>query len=428
MAHSEPCRYRPRVVDGELDHLLLGLSAISLEGARGVGKTSTAGRRGGTLLRLDDPDQLEVVQGQPERLTAGTAPIVIDEWQRFPASWDYVRRAVDRDPAPGRFILTGSSGPTPRPTHSGAGRIVPLRMRPMTLAERDVETPSVSLGAVLAGGQPALTGTTEVTLEDYTREILLGGFPAMRHADQRTQRAALDGYLRVIIDTDLPSSGLTVRRPDTLLRWLRAYAAATSTTTSYDRIRDAATGGENDKPAKTTTSPYRDAMENLWILDPLPAWLPTGNRLHRLVSAPKHHLVDPALAARLLGVGADALLQGKGPDILIRDGAFLGALFESLATLVVRVLAQAHEAEVRHFRTRGGEHEVDLVVALPDESIVAIEVKMATAVSDGDVRNLLWLRDRLGQPLVDTLVLTTGGQAFRRRDGVGVVPLALLGV
>ncbi len=419
--------YRERIVDAELDALLPSLPAIALEGPKGAGKTSTARRRAGTVVPLDDPDVFEVVRAQPQRLTAGDPPVVIDEWQRYPASWDVVRRAVDEDPSPGRFILTGSATPTERPTHSGAGRIVALRIRPLTLVERGVETPSVSLAALLSGTTPEVVGETTVTLEDYVEEICTGGFPGIRHSDERAQRTALDGYLERIVDADLPEVGLDVRRPGTLRRWLRAYAAATATATSYEKIRDAATAGEDDKPAKTTTIPYRDALERLWILDPVPAWSPTHNRLKRLVGAPKHHLADPALAARLAGVDAAALLRGEGPGVEHRDGTFLGALFESLATLTVRVFAQAAEARTYHFRTKGGQHEVDLVADRGDDRPLAIEVKLTTSVNEQDVKQLRWLIDRLGDDLADAVVVTTGRFAYRREDGIAVVPLALLG-
>ena len=419
--------YQRRVVDDELDELLPFLPALSLEGPKGVGKTSTAVRRGGTVTRLDDPRVLEVVAAQPDQLTRGTPPIVIDEWQRYPAAWDLVRRAVDQDPAGGRFILTGSATPTVAPTHTGAGRIVTVRMRPLTLPERGVDIPTVSLAALLAGDRPGVDGATPITLEDYTAEILGGGFPGIRQPSGRPQRAALDGYLDRIVDADLPELGVEIRRPQALRRWLQAYAAATATTASYEKIRDAATAGEGTKPAKTTTIPYRDALERLWILDPLPAWTPTANHLARLTGVPKHHLADPALAARLTGVDAGSLLRGDGPAVIARDGTFLGALFESLATLTVRVFAQAAEARVSHFRTKAGEREVDLIVERADGRVVAIEVKMAATVGDHDVRHLVWLADRIGSGLVEAAIITTGSSAYRRPDGVAVVPLALLG-
>lgn len=420
--------YVPRVVDRELDELLPHLSAVSLDGPKAVGKTATAGQRGGTLIQMDVPATLEVVRADPNRLLAGPEPIIIDEWQRFPASWDVVRRAVDASPRPNRFILTGSASPASPPTHSGAGRIVSLRMRPLTLAERAVGTPTVSLRRLLVGDRAAVAGVTDVTLEDYVTEILVGGFPGMRRTPDRAHRASLDGYVSRVIDRDFPDAGQDVRNPAALRRWLTAYAAATSTAASYETIRDAATSGNAEKPARSTTGPYRDTLERLWILDPVPAWLPTTNRLARLTAAPKHHLADPALAASLLGVSGDALLGGTAGGMTIpRQGTLLGGLFESLVTLDVRVYAQAAEARVQHLRTRGGDHEIDLIVERADGRILAIEVKLTQVVQDDDVRHLRWLYDKLGPAVLDAVVVTTGPEAYRRADGVAVVPAALLG-
>src|ERR1035437_391356 len=421
--------YRRRVVDDELDQLTPGIAAIAIEGAKAVGKTATATQRATTIFRLDDPDQRQVVEADMSRLVGGDRPILIDEWQRIPASWDVVRRAVDADTTGGQFLLTGSATPAVAPTHSGAGRIVTVRMRPMTLAERGVGVPSVSLTELLGGSRPAIVGMTDVSLETYVAEILASGFPGLRNLADRQLRAQLDGYLNRIVEHDFAEmGGYVVRNPQALRRWLTAYAAATSTTATLETIRDAATSERGDKPARTTTQPYHDVLQRLWIVEPVPAWLPTRNHVARLAAPSKHQLADPALAARLLGVGAATLLQGRpaGPPIP-RNGTLLGALFESLVTLGVRTYSQAAEASLRHLRTTSGEHEVDLIVERDDGKVLAIEVKFTSTVSDVDVRHLLWLRDQIGDDLLDSVVVTTGREAYRRRDGIAVIPAALLG-
>lgn len=422
--------YVARIVDAELDELLPSIGAIAIEGARGVGKTVTALRRAGTVHDLDDPAQRAVAAADPGRLVEGTPPVLIDEWQRIPESWDIIRRAVDRDTSGGRFLLTGSAAPAPggQPTHSGAGRIVTVRMRPLTLAERGVETPTVSLAELLRGARPVVTGTTTVALETYVAEILRSGFPGLRRHSGRAARALLDGYVDRIIETDFTEQGRRVRNPALLRRWMGAYAAATSTTATWETLRDAATGGEGAKPSRNTTAPYHDILQRLWVIEPVPAWFPTRNHIARLSAPPKHQLVDPALAARLLGVDADALLAGRaaGP-VMPRDGTLLGDLFESLVTLGIRTYAQAAEASVAHLRTKGGGHEVDLVVVRADQRVVAIEVKLGRTIGDDDVRHLRWLRERLGDDLLDAVVVTTGPDAYRRRDGIVVVPAVLLG-
>jgi uncharacterized protein len=419
--------YRSRVIDAELDEFLVGLPAVSIEGPRGVGKTVTAERRAATVYRLDDSDEFLIAQADSSRLVGGQPPILIDEWQRLPESFDRVRRAVDDGAAAGSFLLTGSATPTNLPVHSGAGRIVRMRLRPMTLLERGDVSPTVSLAELLEGKRPKVEGRTDMDLEGYVDEILASGFPGIRRLSRRLQVAQLDGYIDHIIDRDFEELDYNVRKPATLRRWMAAYAAATATTASLEKIRDAATSDLGETPARPTTLPYRDVLERLWILDPVQPWLPTRNRLSRLTSPTKHHLADPALAARLLGVGADDLLKARpaGPSVP-RDGTLLGALFESLVTLCVRVYAQKAEARIAHLRTWSGEREVDLIVER-GQSVLAIEVKLGQVVNDRDVRHLVWLRDQLGDELADAVVVTTGGQAYRRRDGIAVVPAALLG-
>jgi len=425
-------RYRRRIIDDELDELIAGLPAIALDGPKAVGKTATAMQRATTVYRLDDEAERSIAQADVSRLLEGERPVLIDEWQRLPESFDRVRRAVDAGAPAGSFLLTGSASPTEPPTHSGAGRIVQVRLRPMTLAERNIDTPTVSLRQLLQGGREKgervpITGRTDVNLERYVHEILASGFPGLRGLADRLARAQLDGYIDRIIDRDFDELGRQVRRPGTLRRWMQAYAAATATTASYEKIRDAATSGHGEKPARATTQPYRDVLERLWILDPVPAWLPTRSRLARLSAPPKHHLADPALAARLLGVDVATLLHARPADHPIaRDGTLLGALFESLVTLSVRVYAQAAEARTGHLRTWSGDREIDLIVE-GGRQIVAIEVKLGQTPDERDVRHLLWLRNELGDDLADAIVITTGQSAYRRPDGIAVVPAALLG-
>jgi hypothetical protein len=417
-----------RTTDFSLDRLLAGLPAVAIEGPKGVGKTFTARRRGRSFFDLSDPSTTELVRADPARMLAAAPPVVIDEWQCFPRSWDLVRRAVDDDPAPGRFVLTGSTSPALPATHSGAGRIVRVRMRPLTIAERDVDEQTVSLAALLAGDRPEIRGVSSLRLEDYAREIVAGGFPAIRALPEAVRKDALDGYLDRIVDRDVREAGQHIRRPDTLRRWMTAYAAATSTAAAYETIRDAATGGSTTKPAKTTVITYRDVLERIWILDPVEAWAPTRNHLRALTGAPKHHLADPALAARLLGADVAALLEGRASGLDVpRDGTLLGGLFESLVTLGVRGAAEASGARVRHLRTERGEREIDLVVVRDDHRVVAIEVKLTQTVDDRDVRHLRWLRDTIGDDLLDAVVVTTGREAYRRTDGIAVVPASLLG-
>lgn len=252
---------------------MTSLAAVAVEGAKGVGKTATSSLRAADVFRLDDDAVRQVVAADPAVLDRpGT--VVIDEWQRHPPVWDYVRRRVDDGAPPGSFLLTGSAVPADAPAHSGAGRIVQLRMRPLSLAERDLGPWTVSLGQLLRGEHPGIAGRSTTSLAGYVDEIVVSGFPGIRPLDPRARRAQLDGYVQRVVQRDFPEQGLRVRRPDALRGWLTAYAAATATTASYNSILDAATAGEGNKPTKTTVIAYRDVLSQLWLVEPLPGWTP----------------------------------------------------------------------------------------------------------------------------------------------------------
>ncbi len=425
-SHWRP-RDRRRIIDDELDELFDQVPAIAIDGVKAIGKTTTAEQRVVGVLRLDSRAGRESIQADPELVRSRTRPLLIDEWQKTPEVWDVVRRAVDEDPTGGQFLLVGSAAPAPGATaHSGSGRIGRRRMRPMTLSERGACRPVISLRELLTGNRTPLDALSPLRLADYAEEIIASGFPALRGLTPRALRFQLDSYLRNAVDRDVPEQGLAVRKPEAMLAWMRAYAAATSSTTSYSNLLDAATPGQSDKPARSTSVAYRDVLTQLWLLDPVPAWGPPGNPLARLGQSPRHHVADPALAARLLGLSANSLLAGDGTPLGPQAGTMLGHLFESLVALCVRVPAQAADATVGHLRTRNGDHEIDLVVVRDDGKVLAIEVKLATTVSDDDTSHLSWLARHLGSDLLDAIVINTGPQAYRRTDGIGVVPLALL--
>ncbi|MDR3359964.1 MAG: DUF4143 domain-containing protein [Bifidobacteriaceae bacterium] len=421
--------YLPRVIDGVLDDLLPHLPAIAIEGARGVGKTATAQRRAERVIDLTQGEQRAIIEAKPDLAVSGPGTTLIDEWQLVPEVWDRVRAAVDVDPTGGRFLLTGSAWPSRQVRiHSGAGRIARLTLRPLSFPERGLARPTVSLTQLLAGDARAIEGESGIDLTAYTEEITASGFPGLRNLPERPRRVQLDSYLDRAVDRDLPENGTQVRRPSALRAWLAAYGGATSTTSSYTTILEAATSGSANKASRQTLDGYREALERQFLLDPLPAWEPALSPLRRLALAPKHHLVDPALAARLAQVDAPALLRGEGRVVAPGAAPFLGALFESLVAQTVRVLAAAAFARTFHLRTKGGEHEVDLIVEADDGRVVAIEVKLNPVVTAKDVAHLLWLRRTISDRLADLVVVTTGRQAHRRPDGVAVVPLALLGV
>ena len=417
--------YRRRIVDDEVDYLLAELPALLLDGPKAVGKTETARQRAQTVVRLNRDRDFQLVDAQLDNYLRRPTPVLFDEWQRLPQVWEAVKDSVDEDRTPARFLLTGSAPVDD--THSGAGRIPALRMRPLTLPERLICAPSVSLKSILSGQKPALFGSTDFSLEDYTDLILRSGFPGLQDLSERSLNRQLDTYLERLVNVDMKEAGTVVRQPEALMRWLRSYAAAIATTTSWEKVRDGANAGRDEKPSRDTTTRYTEALSRLRILDEVPPWLPSDNHLSRLGQTPKRFLADPALAARLVGVSRNGLLLGEGPKVTPRDGTFLGALFESLVAMSLFVFADANAAQLRHLRTWSGDHEVDFIVVGEGGKVVALEAKLGSTVRPEHVAHLLWLREQLGDRLLDAILINTGSDAYRRKDGIGVVPLGLLG-
>ncbi|WP_293768031.1 DUF4143 domain-containing protein [uncultured Corynebacterium sp.] len=415
-----PNTYSRRVLDDALDAYLPYLPAIAIEGPKGVGKTETASQRVRTTWRLDDPATAALALATFKDGSAIEGPVLLDEWQFQPQLWNIVRRAVDNGAAPGTFLLTGSAAPEQAEAiHSGAGRIDKLRMRPFTLAERGIGKPLLSLRSLLHGEEPTLTpGTLDVSITDYAREICASGLPTISGLPPAIRTQRLNSYLERIVSKEFADQGLKVRQPTLVMAWLRAYAAATATTASYSEILDAATPGEGSKPSKSSSQTYRDLLEQLMILEPLPAWLPVGQTLATMAKSPKHHLCDPGLAARLLNYSETRLLDGSP-----QSSQEFAQLFESLVVLTARVAAEVDGASVYHLRTRRGNHEIDVIIEGTDGTIVALEAKLSGDVREDDVAHLNWLEANHTRPVRKVLV-HCGEQHYRREDGTYVVPLA----
>ena len=415
--------YQRRLIDDVLDDVFTQLPAVLLDGPKAVGKTTTATQRARTIKDMDQRGDHTRATADPEWVTEGDKPILIDEWHKVPDTWGVVKRAVDRDFTGGQYVLTGSL--PDRETHSGAGRITSLRMRPLSFAERDIEKPTVSLGALLAGGSEVF-GETDIGLSDYSMELMRSGFPALRQLDGRALELSLDGYIDRIVDADIKHVGLDTREPATLLAWLTSYAAATATVASWEKIRDAATTRAGKIPARTTTIPYRDALTRLRILDELPPWLPTKNPLSTVSQSSKHFLADPALAMRLMNFSHETIATAVSYGSARFDRPLVGRMFEALATLSIRSYAEACFAKAMHFRDGAGRREVDIIVERGDGKVLAIEVKLGNSVDADDTKHLTWLKNQLGDNLIDAVVVYSGRHAYRS-GSVAVVPLALLG-
>ena len=418
----------PRCAEIWLGEMLPYLPAIMIDGAKGVGKTQTAEQFANTVFELDQTAVREVLSADYDRLREDNPPILLDEWQWLPEVWDRVRRMVDRNAPAGSIILTGSVQSKNPNLHSGAGRIVRMRMRPLSLAERIRPKEMVALSDCLNDSVPArLRIKSPLKFSDYMYEIIRSGFPSIYSAPEQIRKSLIDSYLDNIVEREFLAQGLRVHQPQALRRWLTSYAAATGTTTSYTKILDAASAGEDNKPAKPTTTAYREALHRLWLIDDLAIWGEGEDFFGRLKKTPKHFLADPALEARLLGLNAHDLINGTARNQYDPEyGSIAGRLFESLCAMSLRTYAINCGASVSHLRNARGSREVDFIIQR-DQDIVAIEAKMSASVTDEDVENLNWFAEEVGTRVKEKIVLTTGEWAYRRIDGVLVIPAALFG-
>lgn len=423
-----PNGYIERTIQKKLDRFVAGLPAFSIEGAKGVGKTTLANQYCNTVFRMDNEMTAALITGAPEILQQSEKPILIDEWQRTPSIWNTVRHFVDEDMTAGQYILTGSAVPKKARLHSGAARIVRVHMRPFSLAERALCTPLLSLSDLLEEEVEISPQAIDIGQQEYVREILRSGFPGIRAVADDVRKDMLDGYIDTISEREIyDDNEIEIARPEALKSWLRAYAAAEGTTASYESIMGAATPGQSKKPSKPTTMVYREALDALWILDPVLPWLPIGNVLKNLGKSPKHYLVDPAITARLLDITEESLLRGDEVAIIGNQRkTLIGRLFEGLVSQSLKVYCDAIGVDLRHMRTNRGDHEIDFIIEKGNR-ILAIEAKFSPGVSNDDVKQLNWLERALPDREVVKAVIYTGQYLARRKDdGVILVPAACL--
>ena len=406
--------YLRRHLDERLAHLSTVHPACLVEGIRGAGKTSSAQRLAASTLRLDDPSVAARVAADPEAaFGALPPPVLIDEWQRAPTVWDAVRRSIDDDRAPGRFILSGSSrAALATDVHTGAGRILPVRLRPMTLCERRGEAPAASLADVGEFGIDALRGIpSPLTPAEQADAVAESGLPGYLGMDPADHHEALRAYLDLAVARDLAEIAPAQRDVTKLRNYVRAYSATVGTTAEHAAIHNAA------GVSKATGETYHDLLTRLGLIEELPGW--SHNRLKRLTRRPKRHLVDPALAAADHHDTATTLAQRPGRA---------GQLFESAVVGQIRAAADALGLGWRfsHLRTAGGGLEIDLIADLPGGDVLAFEAKLSRTVTAADARHLATLKERLGTSFRAGLIVHPGETAYRLDDRIAAVPLAAL--
>ncbi len=414
--------YRERVVDSELDEQLGAIGAVLIEGPKACGKTESANQKARTTYRLDvDQAARTAANVAPELLFEAPSPVLFDEWQVVPTLWDQVRRNVDdRAPSKGLYILTGSA--TPREDinrHSGAGRIAIIQMRPMSLMETGHSTAGASLEAILAGDTVAARDSG-LTVPEIVDRICIGGWPALLGASPHDAGRWLRDYLNQIVLVDIQELGARRRDPNNIRRLLNSLARNVGTPAKVTALAKDV-GGAEGPIARATADGYLDSLHRLRLTENSPAWAPHMRSATPLQSSPTRYFVDPSLAVAALG---------QGPTQLLADLNATGFFFENLVVRDVRIYAQKVGGQVHHWRDQN-QNEVDVIITLPDGRWGGFEVKMNPSDVDRAAASLLSFAEKVDQtkagPPAALGVITTTGFAYRRPDGVSVLPIGTLG-
>ncbi|WP_407455466.1 ATP-binding protein [Ligilactobacillus aviarius] len=421
--------YEKRLIDSILKEYVDELPAILLEGAKAVGKTETCKQLASTEYRMDNAAQRELLQNNPEIILQNSKPVLIDEWQLAPSLWSYVRHAVDDGLPNGSVLFTGSSIRVNSRVHSGAGRIIRLKLRPYSIEERNLSDSYIRIEDLFNFDSKAtVNGETDKTLVDYLDEIYRSGFPGIRNKSERIRKVLLKSYVTNIAEHEFEENGFKILNPHSLLAWMRIYAASIGTETKQSTLINAVTA--NDAiPSAPTVSKYREALEILDITDEVQPFLPMGKIYGNLAKGTKHFMLDPAIALSLLGVEKDELIDYQVPKYVSKFHQTLtGQLIESFVYQSLVVYADVNDAQLSYYRNSRGTREIDFILQ-KGHRLILFEVKTNPDVKDSYVRHLNWFEDEIGDEFkVTKVLLNTGRYAYtRREDHVHVIPLALLG-
>ena len=421
--------YEKRLIDSILKEYVDELPAILLEGAKAVGKTETCKQLASTEYRMDNAAQRELLQNNPEIILQNSKPVLIDEWQLAPSLWSYVRHAVDDGLPNGSVLFTGSSIRVNSRVHSGAGRIIRLKLRPYSIEERNLSDSYIRIEDLFNFDSKAtVNGETDKTLVDYLDEIYRSGFPGIRNKPERIRKVLLKSYVTNIAEHEFEENGFKILNPHSLLAWMRIYAASIGTETKQSTLINAATASDAI-PSAPTVSKYREALEILDITDEVQPFLPMGKIYGNLAKGTKHFMLDPAIALSLLGVEKDELIDYQVPKYVSKFHQTLtGQLIESFVYQSLVVYADVNDAQLSYYRNSRGTREIDFILQ-KGHRLILFEVKTNPDVKDSYVRHLNWFEDEIGDEFkVTKVLLNTGRYAYtRREDHVHVIPLALLG-
>ncbi len=415
--------YLPRLSDAELQLALQSSGAVLIEGAKWCGKTRTALNASNSVLYMQDPDRSQanrmLADTKPSLLLKGEVPRVIDEWQVAPVLWDAVRFEVDRRIDTGQFILTGSAVPSDNvTTHTGTGRISRILMRPMSLFESLESNGSVSLSALFSENID-VEGVSDLSIEQIAFALCRGGWPAsIKMQGTSALRMARD-YVEAVINYDVSRVDDVEKNPERVRLLLRSLARNIGTLATFQTIKADLEAHDTSLSDKTISS-YLNALRRIFVVEDLPAWSPSLRSKTAIRSSSKRHFVDPSIAIAVMRTN---------PDGILNDFEYFGFLFEALCTRDIRVYAQVNDGDVFHYRDKSG-LEADLIIKLRDGRWAAIEVKLGNKQIEEAAVNLLKLKARIDEDKMGKaafLMVITGGQyAYRRKDGVLVVPIGCL--
>lgn len=405
--------YARRLVDGLLEELLADLPAVMVTGPRAAGKTTTAARHATTVVRLDRPAEAAIFRADPDvALRERDEPILLDEWQEVPGVLGAIKRAVDNDPRPGRFLLAGSvRADLDATTWPGTGRLVRVAMYGMTVREQRGGVDAQPLIDQIAHGADLASPADPPDLRGYVELALTSGFPEPAlHMSSRARARWLDGYVDQLLTRD--AIEIEPRRdPTRLRRYLEAYALNSAGNVSDATLLQAA--GINRKTAVA----YERLLDNLFVVEALPAW--TSNRLRRLSLGAKRYLVDPALITSVLRLADRAVLL---------DANLLGRLLDTFVVAQLRseLAVSGTRPRLYHLREEHGRYEVDIVAELGGQAVIGFEVKADAAPDRDAARHLIWMRDRLGDRFVRGIVFHTGPSTFELSDRITALPICTL--
>ncbi len=422
--------YMPRIADETLKKKLRTSGAVLVTGPKWCGKTWTALNASNSVIYLQDPDRraayLKMAQTTPSYLLRGDKPRLIDEWQTATVLWDAVRFAVDKDPKKGQFILTGSVVvdedndllPDEKMEHTGTGRISRMRMRPMSLYESNESNGTVSLKE-LFDGVSDVTSMSDLTIDDLAFAICRGGWPAALSMDKEDALDVAKDYVEAICERDAAAVDRSQKDPDRVRAVLKSLARNISTMTTDRTIMGDVRANDTSITDKTLEI-YLRALRKLFIIEDVKAWQPSLRSKTGIRTSDKRQFVDPSLAVAAIGAS---------PQSILDDFNYFGFLFESLCVRDLRVYTENLRGTIRHYHDNN-DLEADIIITLDDGRWAAVEVKLGSREIEEGAENLKKLAaniDSSKSSAPSFLMVLTGGEfAYRRDDGVYVVPIGCL--